>query len=136
MIPLIPSLYQINTEGKFVMFVYLFAVPRKQALERRESRLTYRIPVVAGSSLIVREHILYGKNGNSYYIDIIQFNFGSQFIGNDLFTFTDVDSHSEPDFNPILVINSWHGNLRLTLCSVKSYVGYNVAIWFAIRIRI
>ena len=61
MIPLIPSLYQINTEGKFVMFVYLFAVPRKQAVERRESRLTYRIPVVAGSSLIVREHILYGK---------------------------------------------------------------------------
>ena len=52
-----------------------------------------------------------------------------------LFTFAGTDS--DLDSNPIPVLDSWDGNLTLTLCSVrKSFACYNVAIWFAVRIGI
>ena len=53
---------------------------------------------------------------------------------NGLFTFTEADY--DPDSNPIPVLSSCDGILKLTLSSVKSSARYNVAIWFAIRIGI
>ena len=53
-------------------------------------------------------------------------------IMNDLFTFTDADSHS----TPICVLGSWDGNLTLTQYTIKSSIYYNVAIWFTVKITI
>ena len=53
-----------------------------------------------------------------------------------VFTFTDPYSNSSPDSDPIPLLGSWDWNLNLTMCSVKSSTYYNVAVWFAVRIRI
>ena len=53
---------------------------------------------------------------------------------NGLFQFT--DSNSDPDCNPFHVLDSWYGNMKLTLCNVKSSAYHNVAIWFAVKIGI
>ena len=50
-----------------------------------------------------------------------------------LFTFTDADS--DPNSNPIPVLGSWDGNLKLTPCSVNRSAYYNVTIWFEVQIQ-
>ena len=49
-----------------------------------------------------------------------------------LFTFTDSVSDSDPDFDPISVLDSSDRNLNLAQCSVKSSAFYTVSIWFAV----
>ena len=40
---------------------------------------------------------------------------------NGLFTFTDVDSDSDPDSNPVSLVDNWDWNLKQTLYNVKSF---------------
>ena len=42
-----------------------------------------------------------------------------------LFTVTEADSDSDPDYNPIPVLGSWDKNLNLTRCIVKIPTYYN-----------
>ena len=53
---------------------------------------------------------------------------------NDLCTFSDADSDSNPDSNPIPERGIW--DLNSIPYSVESSAYYNVAIWFIVRIGI
>ena len=46
----------------------------------------------------------------------------------DLFTLP----YSDTDSDPVPVLGSWVGNLKLTMCCVKISAYYNVVIWFAV----
>ena len=61
---------------------------------------------------------------------------GIEKISRGLFTVTNMDFDFNPDSDPIPVLSSWDWNLNLTPCRFKCYALHNVAIWFAVRIRI